>query len=107
MVRPKEWYGDHDVEVMTGREVRALDLDSRTVAVEDDEIGFDRLLLATGSSARRIPAVVEQLAENLLRAEKLRLMEQIGIAMDEDVELASEFQSNSRSFARRKARSAS
>lgn len=57
MVRPQEWYVDHDVEVVTGRPARALDLGSRTVVVDGDELGFDKLLLATGSSARRIPAL--------------------------------------------------
>ncbi len=57
LVKPQEWYVDHDVEVVTGRPARAVDLGSRTVAVDGDELGFDKLLLATGSSARRIPAL--------------------------------------------------
>ena len=56
MVKPQDWYVDHDVQVVTGQEARRLDLGSRTVVVDDDELGFDKLLLATGSSARRIPA---------------------------------------------------
>ena len=57
LVRPQQWYVDHDVEVVTGHPARALDLGSRTVEVDGDELGFDKLLLATGSSARRIPSL--------------------------------------------------
>jgi 3-phenylpropionate/trans-cinnamate dioxygenase ferredoxin reductase subunit len=57
LVKPQEWYVDHDVEVVTGRPARGVDLGSRAVAVDGDELGFDKLLLATGSSARRIPAL--------------------------------------------------
>lgn len=56
MVKPPEWYVDHEVEVLTGRQAQRLDLGSRVVVVDGDELGFDKLLLATGSSARRIPA---------------------------------------------------
>jgi NADPH-dependent 2,4-dienoyl-CoA reductase/sulfur reductase-like enzyme len=54
-VLPEDWYRDHDVELVTG--VRALDIDTRarTVALEDGrEIGYDGLLVATGSAPRRL-----------------------------------------------------
>jgi len=57
MVKPQQWYVDHEVEVLTGRQARALDLGSRTVVLDGDELGFDKLLLATGSSPRRLPAL--------------------------------------------------
>ena len=57
MVRPRQWYVDHDVEVVTSSRARTLDLASHRVTTDTDELGFDRLLLATGSSARRVPAL--------------------------------------------------
>jgi len=57
MVRPQEWYVDQDVEVVTGQEASRLDLEKRTVQVGRDVLDFDKLLLATGSSARRVPAL--------------------------------------------------
>lgn len=57
MVKPQQWYVDHDVEVLTGQAARSLDLASRAVVVDGDELGFDKLLLATGSSPRRLPAL--------------------------------------------------
>ena len=54
-VLPEAWYRDNDVELVTG--VRALDIDvvARTVALEDGrEIAYDGLVVATGSSPRRL-----------------------------------------------------
>lgn len=48
---PAAWYRDHDVEVLLGTPVTALDLGERLVATANGAIGFDHLVLATGSSA--------------------------------------------------------
>jgi NADPH-dependent 2,4-dienoyl-CoA reductase/sulfur reductase-like enzyme len=50
------WYETHDVDLRTG--VRAVRLDAAGHRVElatGEELTYDRLLLATGSSARRLP----------------------------------------------------
>lgn len=48
-------YVDHDIEVRTGARVAALDLASPEVALQTGErLRFDRLLLATGASPRRL-----------------------------------------------------
>ena len=50
------WYSEHDVELRTG--VRATRLDPAAHRLELDtgeELGYARLLLATGASARRLP----------------------------------------------------
>ncbi len=53
-VAPPAWYRDHDVELMLGTEVSAVDPRGRTVTLPDGEaLGYDKLLLATGSEARR------------------------------------------------------
>jgi 3-phenylpropionate/trans-cinnamate dioxygenase ferredoxin reductase subunit len=50
------WYGDHDVELRTGTTVTGIDRKNRLVQVHGGEqIGYDRLLLATGATARRLP----------------------------------------------------
>ena len=51
------WRGtaDFDVEVRTGRRIVSLDLDARTATDESGEThGYERLLLATGGSPRRL-----------------------------------------------------
>ena len=50
------WYETHDVDLRTG--VRAVRLDAEGHRVElatGEELAYDKLLLATGSSARRLP----------------------------------------------------
>ncbi|ORB62104.1 NAD(P)/FAD-dependent oxidoreductase [Mycolicibacterium tusciae] len=50
------WYRDHHVELQLGTEVSALDPDGHTVSLPDGTtVGYDKLLLATGSTPRRPP----------------------------------------------------
>ncbi|MGO4342286.1 NAD(P)/FAD-dependent oxidoreductase [Pedococcus sp. 2YAF34] len=54
-VHDAQWYADHDVDVRTGTVVTALDRDAHEVVTESGErLHWDRLLLATGSSPRRL-----------------------------------------------------
>ena len=55
-VHPAAWYDTHDIELMLGVPVTALDLDAHRVTVDNQPISYDRLLLATGSTARRLAA---------------------------------------------------
>jgi 3-phenylpropionate/trans-cinnamate dioxygenase ferredoxin reductase subunit len=55
VVRPTDWWDDHDVEMRLGRRVRHLSGTDRTVTLEDGEdLRFDRALVATGVRNRRI-----------------------------------------------------
>jgi 3-phenylpropionate/trans-cinnamate dioxygenase ferredoxin reductase component len=50
------WYRDHNVDLRLGTSVMAVDASARTVTLPDDTaVGYDKLLLATGSRSRRIP----------------------------------------------------
>jgi 3-phenylpropionate/trans-cinnamate dioxygenase ferredoxin reductase component len=50
------WYEAHDVELRTATRVAELALATSEVVLDSGErFGFDRLLLATGSAARRLP----------------------------------------------------
>ncbi|GAA2168558.1 FAD-dependent oxidoreductase [Pedococcus bigeumensis] len=54
-VHDAQWYAAHDIEVRTGSTVAAIDRDARKVVTADGErTAYDRLLLATGSSPRRL-----------------------------------------------------
>jgi transaldolase len=55
-VHPAAWYGEHDVDLRTGQAVTAIDRAAHQVTLADgSHVGYDRLLLATGSSPRRLP----------------------------------------------------
>ncbi|MET0195051.1 MAG: FAD-dependent oxidoreductase, partial [Hyphomicrobiaceae bacterium] len=62
-LRPREWYAEHGIALVTGRAACALDAAARTVTLDDGEVlGFDRLVLATGSDAIRLPLPGRELA---------------------------------------------
>ncbi len=55
-VHPPDWWSTHDVDLRTGVRAVGLDVDARRVRLDTGEdLGYARLLLATGSSARRLP----------------------------------------------------
>lgn len=50
------WYDAHDVDLRTGTEVTGLDPAAHRVSLSSgEELGYRAVLLATGSSARRLP----------------------------------------------------
>lgn len=54
-VQPEAFYAEAEIELMTGRTVTALDTAARRIALDaDDDLGYDRLLLATGAAPRPI-----------------------------------------------------
>ncbi|MGI8692054.1 MAG: NAD(P)/FAD-dependent oxidoreductase [Geodermatophilaceae bacterium] len=56
-VHPEGWYAEHDVDLRLGTRVTAIDRTAREVSVEGGErVRYDKLLLATGSSPRRLTA---------------------------------------------------
>ncbi|MFO7191046.1 MULTISPECIES: FAD-dependent oxidoreductase [Thermocrispum] len=55
-LRPPEVWEQQGIELRTGRRVVALDVESRTLELDDgDELAYDQLLLATGGRARELP----------------------------------------------------
>ncbi len=54
-VHDKDWYRDHKVELALGVAATAIDTSTRAVELVDGQrVDYDRLLLATGSSARKL-----------------------------------------------------
>lgn len=54
LAQPASFYEDEEVELLTGRRAFALDLATRSVALDDGrDLHFDRLLIATGARAVR------------------------------------------------------
>ncbi|MFD1545047.1 NAD(P)/FAD-dependent oxidoreductase [Nonomuraea guangzhouensis] len=55
-VHPQPWYGEHDVDLLLGTAVTGIDPAGHEVSLSDgSRIGYAKLLLATGSSPRRLP----------------------------------------------------
>lgn len=55
-VDPAAWYRDHNVDLRLGTEVTAVNAAAHTLSLPDGTtVGYDKLLLATGSASRRPP----------------------------------------------------
>src|ERR1700685_973979 len=54
-VHPAEWYAEHDIDLRMGVTVTGIDRAASAVIVSDDSIvHYDKLLLSTGASPRRL-----------------------------------------------------
>lgn len=54
LVHPLDWYREHNVELVQGHNATALSTADRRLTLDNgDVLGYDKLLLATGASARR------------------------------------------------------
>ena len=57
-LRPKNWYEEHRIELKLGRRAMRVDPAAHEVELEGGErLAYDRVLLALGSSPRRLPAM--------------------------------------------------
>ena len=55
LIHDQSFYRDHDIEVHLGTRVRRVDAHSRTIETDrGDHVRFDKLLIATGASVRRL-----------------------------------------------------
>lgn len=56
LFEPYDFWGEQDIELLTGTSAIKLDATQRTVKLSNREVvGFDKALLATGANVRRLP----------------------------------------------------
>nr|WP_321526201.1 FAD-dependent oxidoreductase [uncultured Cohaesibacter sp.] len=55
-LRPQSFYDDQNIQLLLGNPVTAIDRDRHTVALGDETIAYDHLVLATGGDAASLPA---------------------------------------------------
>lgn len=74
------WYANHNVAVRLGTDVTGIDLATLTLATTAGPIAFDRLVLATGSSAASLPlpGADESLLSIRSAADSIRVLEAVG-----------------------------
>jgi len=59
LLRPEDWYVQNKIECLKDASVSAINSDEKSVTLSDDEsIGWDKLILTTGSRARHLPASI-------------------------------------------------
>ncbi|SNR49172.1 NAD(P)/FAD-dependent oxidoreductase [Puniceibacterium sediminis] len=58
-LRPASYYSDQNIDLRTGARAADIDADARTVSLPDGVVlPYDHLVLATGSTPRRLPAAI-------------------------------------------------
>ena len=57
-LRPSAWWAEHGVDLRTGTRVSAIDAGARTLTHAGGTEAWDALVLATGSTPRRLPAAI-------------------------------------------------
>src|SRR5215510_7243876 len=63
MLRPRDWYGTHGIELITGQPAQCVDILRRALRLPDGtEVAFDALVLATGSDPVTLPVPGTDLA---------------------------------------------
>lgn len=56
-IRPPQWYAEQGISTDFGTRVDTIDRDAKQISTQNgDIIAYDKLLLCTGSSARKLPA---------------------------------------------------
>ncbi len=66
-LRPDEFFTDHDIEVMRGKEVARVDAQAKTITFKGGEqLAYDALLVATGGEPRTLPIAGSELKNVLL-----------------------------------------
>ena len=66
ILRPQDWFDQQNIEVQCGQFVTSIDRNSKEAVLADGtRVGYDKLLLTTGSKARLLPASVGADAEGV------------------------------------------
>jgi len=80
-VHDRAWYDDHAIALRLGTTVTGLDRDNQTIRLDDGStIGYDALVLATGSTPRRLPVPGAD-APHVLTLRRVEDSERIGAAL--------------------------
>lgn len=58
VLRPVDFYREHNIELVTGQRVREIDRAGQRVLTDAGAYGYDRLVLATGATPRRLTAAI-------------------------------------------------
>lgn len=57
-LRPEAYYAEQNITLRLGTKVTSIDTTAQTVQIGDETLGYSDLVLATGSTPRRLPAAI-------------------------------------------------
>lgn len=65
LLRPAEWYEENRITCITAETVSAIDPDARTITHDGNTLAYDKLVIATGSTPRKLPDALGGNLENV------------------------------------------
>lgn len=69
LLKPAEFYAEHDITLRLGKAAQSLDTAARTLTLTDDTVlDYDDLVIATGLQPRRIPSFPDLAGIHVLRS---------------------------------------
>ena len=86
-LRPKEFYTEKNVELHIGKSALRIDPDQKIVEFKDGNLGYDHLVLATGSRPRNLPPYIGGKVKNLFTMRDLNDANSIGAFMKSGMRL--------------------
>ena len=86
-LRPKEFYTEKNVELHIGKSALRIDPDQKIVEFKDGNLGYDHLVLATGSRPRDLPPYIGGKVKNLFTMRDLNDANSIGAFMKSGMRL--------------------
>lgn len=57
-LRPRSFYDEHDITLLTGRAVTRIDTSARRLWMQDETLDYDQLVLTTGAEPRHLPGAI-------------------------------------------------
>lgn len=57
-LRPESFYAENGIDMHLSETVQSIDVDGKKIVTDGGEIGYDELVLTTGSTPRRLPAAI-------------------------------------------------
>jgi 3-phenylpropionate/trans-cinnamate dioxygenase ferredoxin reductase subunit len=70
-LRPMQYYADQNIDLRLGERITAINTNDKTVSLEEETLTYSDLVLATGSSPRRLPASLGGTLENVFTVRDL------------------------------------
>lgn len=81
LLRPENWYAENNISCVVGETVYSIDVENKQIVLEEAALPFDKLLIATGSRPRELPAEIGGFLEGVYTLRDLEDADSIGSEM--------------------------
>ena len=83
LLRPQAWYEENKVSCVAGETVYSIDVENKQIVLEGASLPYDKLLIATGSRPRELPAEIGGFLDGVYTLRDLEDADAIGAEIGE------------------------